>query len=521
MKLADPQKVSTTAVVYKQLNHASQEKIYYVSDLRGFVAELVMSGSASNAFGLRSIEGFAIVIINPIVDLNKDKNLLILRVQAQHQIMLIGKAKYYAVCSGVRKDGKACSLPVDTSHSRFCKFHTKYESKLDRSSISSPDSVSSLHSSPTAAVPTDNAALHSKVATKGPTPSTTSSFTGNKQVLPQKSIVANRNVGTSNSLLSNKFSVALKPVEHFEMPNRLKRQGQHSVSDSDETRGRQGAACSSSTAPEYKLMGNLLVNISNTIRNGNKTSSLSSTDGPPPTSGTASAPPVKGDGATAVTYLVQQHQQKRSAPAKQKQAITNQQMDSVLSNAKRARVEASRPVLPVHVPSLDAEIAALLQKQSSHESEASDEVFNLCQNRLHGLVKKEERFEATAKIHSVRIRAVFCPTCYRTDEHPVDLCRTAKHPIQFISTIKRFFECSKCLDRYNVIGNAKTPDRRCVRCGAFEWRACGPAGSGQGCASMQRVEDRLICTVSGETSRKEWDHLKAAASELGSFLKPC
>ncbi len=170
------------------------------------------------------------------------------------------------------------------------------------------------------------------------------------------------------------------------MPNRLKRQVQHSVSDSDETRGRQGAACSSSAAPEYKLMGNLLVNISNTIRNGNKTSSLSSTDGPPPKPTSSTAPPVKGDVATAVTYLVQQHQQKRSTPAKQKQAITNQQMDSVLSNAKRARVEASRPVLPVHAPSLDAEIVALLQKQSSHESEASDEVFNLCQNRLHGLV---------------------------------------------------------------------------------------------------------------------------------------
>lgn len=98
--------------------------LYYVTDMKGHIAKLYMSANARSGFGSKNDEGALVILLNPVITSNSDRGYtLIFSVERQQDIVLVGNCSTFGRCSGIRKDGKPCSMPVDTSATSRCPHH--------------------------------------------------------------------------------------------------------------------------------------------------------------------------------------------------------------------------------------------------------------------------------------------------------------------------------------------------------------------------------------------------------------
>jgi hypothetical protein len=110
--------------------------LYYVTDMQGHVAKLYMSALARSGFGSKSDEGALVILINPVITSESDRGYtLIFTVDKQQDIVLVGNCSTFGRCSGIRRDGKPCSMPVNTSETTRCPHHP--EGHVSSSSSSS------------------------------------------------------------------------------------------------------------------------------------------------------------------------------------------------------------------------------------------------------------------------------------------------------------------------------------------------------------------------------------------------
>jgi hypothetical protein len=477
LKLDDSIGKAVYAVIYKVNTHSKlspkddSEKHYYITDLKGGRALLNISASAHGILG-RNIEkiGLLVALLSPVVALNEKMNILTLSIHHQQNLLVLGMVKYFGVCGGTKRDGKPCAMPIDKSKSIFCQYHqnTQNDSRVNvESNTSAPPAVNINFAN----------AIGGKIMCGSgviilPKSSMPSSISNAFSIKPSE-IIADKHAGTTNKLLQSTVAtsaVTMKGIVgqggagHLQLPlnNTLLLPTPKDTRDSNRI-------CS---VPDRKMVGGVLVNLSNTISNSRHHSE-----------------DVLG-GCGKRSRESEPHM--KSSQSKQGKTNTNP-------------------------TALARDIDELLAKRSSHCEEAKDEVFESNQKRLSILAKKEESANATSLIHSVRTRAIYCSQCNLFLEiGSQQLCRDLGHILKTVVTQKKFFECAKCRNRIDIIGSSKLPERTCSRCNSYEWRPCGKAGSVELPLSSKNIEDRLICTMSYETSSIELDYTRAITSNLAS-----
>jgi len=106
--------------------------ILSIGDLNGMVARLLVPQAVRGIFTSSKLAGTVILVLDPQLSYN-DKGTLSLSVQKQPQLLCIGTAKYFGICTSNKKDGTKCRMAIDTSLGHVCKYHSTQDSTNDTS----------------------------------------------------------------------------------------------------------------------------------------------------------------------------------------------------------------------------------------------------------------------------------------------------------------------------------------------------------------------------------------------------
>jgi hypothetical protein len=114
--------------IVKNWKSVADSAMYYLSDLKGNTATLLLKSAAMRVISEDTCEGTVILIIKPVLAIDAGGKLEIL-VQNQKQLLVIGNIKSFGRCNALKKDGVTfCKMPVDKSHCEHCVYHN-YDSK--------------------------------------------------------------------------------------------------------------------------------------------------------------------------------------------------------------------------------------------------------------------------------------------------------------------------------------------------------------------------------------------------------
>lgn len=181
-------------------------------------------------------------------------------------------------------------------------------------------------------------------------------------------------------------------------------------------------------------------------------------------------------------------------------------MDALVKKPSE-KVSASK-VLASNTKALDAEIDAILGQKSSHQHNVEAEAHEAFMEKSRRVAWKEKKMEEENKVTQIKIRAHHCMVCKSITEGMQPFCQKARHTVNIITTLKRWFECRKCHTRCITIGNKPFPTGSCGKCGACSWVATGKWGTGQ----KFNGGVKSIITAGGQES-----HLILSAAEDSSY----
>merc|ERR1719341_1777557 len=70
----------------------------------------------------------------------------------------------------------------------------------------------------------------------------------------------------------------------------------------------------------------------------------------------------------------------------------------------------------------------------------------------------------------IQTNAVACVKCKYLAESASDFCKSEQHPLKYIKTKKRFFQCKNCKRRTSSLD--KLPRKACGGCQGTSWERC-------------------------------------------------
>jgi hypothetical protein len=501
-------------------------------------------GVASSA----DLEGTVLYLLNPQVTSDPQRpETLLFKVSRQQDIVVLGKCPTFSKCDGVRKDGKACTMPVDISETTRCKYHKeRSQAQLDR------------HNMPPSAVPPKPKPKPSLSATTVNSSSETLSLITPVDYLQQAlKPDTSRRVASNQPAVTHKFSAvcpldendddddeddndtASQKVLGLHKPTTLGKQDKSSGS------GRSAATIDrkdgSVTIPKesvvFKTLSETYYNRRAQENKLRATASAlqqttSSSQAPVTSAAMASSNGLlssRHTGATRHNNLVAQSE-KRKLDQSVFDKIHNFSklrcvggdlfdIDQARKNANKVSVKKAADQLKsaqqTSQKQLDVDIEALLSRESSHSAEAEDDAFKAQMTRLETLSKREYMVQKDEKVQSLTVRAYQCTACNELSESPLERCRKQGHPVNTVSVLKRFYECVNCEKRESTLGGSvRLPKHACLRCSEYKWRACGKRKTGNETSSRVTAAERLVVSMAEGTGRRDVDRVAGAKAAL-------
>lgn len=167
-----------------------------------------------------------------------------------------------------------------------------------------------------------------------------------------------------------------------------------------------------------------------------------------------------------------------------------------------------------------SEVDALLNRKSSHATEADDEWFAQYQDRVKKLSQREFMQEKSNAVKFVEIKAFLCRDCenFISEAYP-NGCQDMGHRVSEITAVKRFFECGHCAGRAHTLmqtgvenaGIPLPPKHRC-RCGEYCWQVKGTVKRTESVQSL--TGEAFVASASESTSRKDGLAMAMRVSKL-------
>lgn len=475
-----------------------------VSDLQGNIAQLILNGSARSQLSSRQ-EGDLLLLVNPSIEVNRSKGYsLRFKIENQLDVMIVGSCKYFSRCIGLRKDGKPCTIPVDTSVSTLCKYHQNSTNlspaKGDTTPIPKPNSLTPKTSLTPKQSDTN---LDTFLCALQQAPKTSHSF----QSLSQKSSSFGGFDFLEEEAEKSTGVVSIPPQSKIFNPSNLgtSRKAVSSTRPITSTAQSTNAILQvSSKAPIVRPPRATDLESKWKIRTQGLSDKLKQSESERSLKERNQSLVAIGDGNHSVLLSLSK--------------LQKNSMDTPSQNRKRPR-ETSQTIS-------QSEIDELLIRQSVNENVAREEWTDSFVSRLKTLEKREELIHKDEEVTSIAIRASHCLTCNRYAESTagLEICRKNRHQIVIVSTKKYFYECQGCGRRDSVIGSQDSgpvgPSYPCNFCKQINWRLCGKNKSGAVVAgsklakSAESRENGLVVAFSSETSRRDRDRIQALHSSL-------
>lgn len=520
--------------------------LYFVTDLRGNTATMELFQDAKQKFrGVSSIgelEGTVLYLISPKVMSDPQRpDTLLFQMTRQQDMVVVGKCPTFGKCDGTRRDGKDCTMPVDTSEATRCKYHKE---RVDSNLSNISTTVVKPKPVPPAAAPQRR---EPETATQAPPKS-------NKDIdiLQQALKPVVRTAGSSNQILHKKSS-AICPQDENDDDDEFE-QGAVPVSNRSSLGGtvrnhptvgtssviegerKDGSVAVPKESRVFKVLAeSFYTNLEKqnaaraTAIELQRTSSMSSAPALPGTSSSNGLLGNRHNGASRYHELVAQNNKRKLDQSVQEKINNFSKLKCIggdLVDLDKARLNANRTSMKqkaVELKSveaskkkqLDLDIEALLNMESSHREEAEDDAFKQQMGRLDNLAKREYMVQKDEKVQSLKVRAYQCVTCSATSESPLDKCRRSGHVVNIVSVVKRFYECTKCENRESTLGGSvRLPKHACLRCNEYKWRVCGKRKTGFETSSRVSASDKLVVSMSEDTRRYDVDRVAGAKSAL-------
>jgi hypothetical protein len=477
-----------------------------VTDLQGNIAQLVLCGQTKNQLSSQN-EGDLVLLLQPelTTDLSKGYTLKF-SIQNQQDVIVIGTCKYFSRCTGLRKDGKPCTVPVDSSVALRCKYHQNPNPEPPKQRV-----MEELKPP----IPPTLDSQRINQATK------LDSFLDALQQAPKNARSLQSLTARTSSSFGG-FDLADDEQDKTNISSRV------SIPAPSQIFSR---SLSSSSGHVSTLSNSSTPRTTNSILNASMTAPR-----PLPTTPTLESRWKIGSQSALDSQRQRDKEQAKKARTDSLVAMGNSDHSVLLSIAslqnnsqsqskKRSRGDLTSPAAAGGQIS-QSEIDALLNRQSVNEKQAKDEWTDDFVSRLKTLEKREELIHRDEEVTSILVKASHCVACDRYSENPagLSLCQQKGHNIVLVSTKKRFFECQGCGRRDFVLGGKETgtvgPSHPCGFCKQVNWRSCGKNKSGAVVAgsklakSAEGRESGLVVSLSSETSRRDRDRITALHSSL-------
>lgn len=502
----------------------------------------------------RTLIGLAILVLKPenvsIVDENKCE----FEIHAIKDLIILGKVKYYGLCESLRKNGEPCKIPVDTSLSLTCAYH----SRPQHSSSNNSDKTSSILFEDYN-LKTKNQVLLSKLPS---------------HVIP---IHSASSIGSNNSSLSKAAVTSHNFVEFLGLPsNSVSRK---SISDNNDGSSVKDQSvfefAASMRLKKLKDQETSILGVQSTPKSNNAVTNTNSISVSIPSRQTSKlgSKAVMSSANNMIQTLTQHEIMKDNTRMvggvlvdtqilnKNARILTARhnnndlKSNTVAHNQKQIESQHLKKKLKLD---LDLEIDELLSRKSKHSSQAESELAEVYDKRIDKLIAREKYEEKVAIIHSIVINGYFCLSCNLASEKVNPLCQTQHlHQVEGLKLLKRFYECGKCRKRTfvllkhiptkvainpgqsyenkvnhnkrksddshvksiqktqqvadgNIHESLTLPKHRC-QCGAFEWKACGKHGSSAYYGGSSGKEEKLVLCASEWASASDVDALNSKA----------
>lgn len=169
------------------------------------------------------------------------------------------------------------------------------------------------------------------------------------------------------------------------------------------------------------------------------------------------------------------------------------------------------------------EVDALLNRKSTHDSEATEEWHRQYNQTLQKLEKREFIQNKLDSIQFIEVPAFQCRQC-ENHIYPTfpESCRGMEHQVREVTAIKRFFDCANCGGRDSTLTNKATdhthipapPSWRC-RCGQYRWVVKGSARKSEKTTSFSG--ESLVTAASESTSRRDAMEMAVRVSKLSEL----
>jgi hypothetical protein len=482
-----------------------------VTDLQGNIAQLVLCGQTRNQLSPQN-EGDLVLLLQPqlAVDLSKGYTLKF-TIQNQQDVVVIGTCKYFSRYTGQRKDGKPCTVPVDTSVGLRCKYHQNPTPETPKQRVLEQ---------PKPPIPPASESEKTKATTN------LDSFLEALQQAPKNT----RSLQSLTAKTSSSFGGfdLVDDQEALGVPSRV------SIPAPSKIFSR-----SLSSAPGHLPVSPIVPNSAPRTTNSILNASMPAPK-PLPTPTLESRWKISSQSALE-SQRQRDREQSKKARTDSLVALGNSDHSVILSisslqsnskggpdsqSRKRSRGEIATPSSAGGGKLSQKEIDDLLNRQSVNEKQAKDEWTDGFVTRLKALEKREELIYKDEEVTSMLVKASHCLTCDRYSENStgLSLCQQKGHKIALVSTKKRFFECQGCGRRDFVLGGKENttvgPSHPCGFCKQVKWRPCGKNRSGAIVAgsrlakSAESRESGLVVSLSSETSRRDRDRITALHSSL-------
>ena len=431
--------------------------LYFITDLKGNTGSLELFHDAKQKFrGVPStaeLQGTVIFLLNPKVMSDPQRpETLLFKMNRQQDIVVLGKCSTFSLCDGIRKDGKNCTMPVDTSHSTRCKFH-KERSESQLTGFRPPPTAipSKLMSQPLS-----DSALASTTATASATASGTASGSTapiDFLQLALKPDTACKLGSTTSQRPSNHKSTAICPhdegddeeeskvsldtranIAADEIGQSKKRsQGERSRDYTDRSavvsveERKDGSVAVPKESGVFKVLSEKYYNnrakddmarltadaLQQTASASRAPVSAAAAAGVAASNGLLSN---RHTGATRHNSLLAQNQKRKLDQTVMNKIHQFSKLRSVggdLFDIDQARKNANKPTLKKQVElksaqdikqkQLDVDIEALLKRESSHVLEAEDDAFKSQMNRLDTLSKRVRLMLSCIAVYSLHV----------------------------------------------------------------------------------------------------------------------
>ena len=399
------------------------------------------------------------------------------------QLCVVGRARDYGICAGTRKDGSACTMPVNVSRCAYCKYHASMGLKKLRQSQSLvrpqmggsnfyAHQAKELRRQQDRADGAIAAARDRRVAAKG------------VRALPPRALAAfadkqldakphSRAAGAISKVAANRLAPPThsrpSPPPVLSQPKPSSRRvalgGAPPGSKAAKENYARAVAFIASIGGLKAPDPNRTVDIG-VARTGKKAmAAAKAADARMGGGGGAARAPPRGPGARPGVM---------EAKASKARGAEAAFLDAFAATRKRAKEEKGAP------------------KRSLYASEAEEAAMAGALRRADALATKEELTTKLADTHCIKVTCFHCARCKRHSERKPTQCIQKGHAVSRRANVpKRFFVCAGCKRRCTTLA-MRYPVDACERCGGVSWDRAGlttakaHAGGGDGGAGRRR-----------------------------------